>query len=414
MKRGIFYLFAVLILNSCVEIANPYTQLPPGIWRAELKIDDFTAIPFNFEIGYEGENNGISMTLINGPERIPVDHIEFGKNKRLLDTVYIDFPLLDSEIKAIYKENIIEGFWKVRNRENYVMPFVAYYGKNHRFTQNAEKPIMDVSGSWQARFEIETADEYPGIGEFVADKNQLLGTFRTETGDYRYLQGEVQGDQLMLSCFDGSHAFLFEAKIREDSTMFGKFYSGNHYVTNWVAKKTDSPTLTSPYELTQPKDPDKELNFELFNADGKLVTLQDDRYRNKAKLIMLMGTWCPNCLEESRFIMDYLSNNPNNQLEVIAIAFERYRDEDKAISTIKSYRDRLGIPYEILYGGYYDKKEATEKFQFLDEIISYPTLLFVNKDNKVTKVHTGYNGTATSKFLEFKDEFEAEIQNISL
>lgn len=404
--------FILTIAYSCVEIVNPYTQLPPGIWRAELKIDDFRSIPFNFEITYNKEEE-IQMNLINGAEKIPVDNIEFGRNKRLLDTVYIEFPLLDSEIKAIYKENVIEGFWIQRYRENYQMPFVAYYGRDYRFTQNAITPKMDLSGFWQATFEIETKDEYPGIGEFTANKNKLTGTFRTETGDYRYLDGEVQGDQLMLSCFDGGHAFLFEAKIREDSSLFGKFYSGNHYNTNWIAFKTDNPSIASPYALTKPVDQNKELEFSLINTDGKIVSLQDEKYKGKAKLVMLMGTWCPNCLDESRFIIDYLKNNPNDNLEVIAVAFEKYRDESKAIETIKKYKSRLSIPYEMVHGGYYDKKEATDKFKFLDQIISYPTLLFVNKENKVTKVHTGYNGPATSKYNDFVEEFNNEVKALT-
>lgn len=388
-------------------------MLPPGIWHAELKIDNEHVIPFNFEIGYD-ENESLTMHLLNGPERIEVKDVQFGKNKKLLDTVYIDFPLMDSHIKAIYKENIIEGFWTVRNREDYSMPFVAFFGQDHRFTTNAIPPTLDVSGLWQATFEIETEDEYPAVGEFTTDGNDVEGTFMTETGDYRYLQGEVQGDRLMLSCFDGSHAFLFDAKIREDETLFGKFFSGNHYETNWIAKKDPNATLANPYELSAPVDPEKELSFSLKNTNGEQISLSDDQYAGKAKLIMLMGTWCPNCLDESKFLIDYLKKNPNDQLSVLAVAFERYRDETKAIDAIQNYKTRLNIPYEMLYGGYFDKAEATANFQYLDEILSYPTLLFVDQENKVTKVHTGFAGPATSKYKDFVVEFEKEIKALTL
>jgi hypothetical protein len=57
--------------------------------------------------------------------------------------------------------------------------------------------------------------------------NKVTGTFLTTTGDYRFLEGTVSGNQLYLSCFDGGHAFLFTAKIDDDKTLSdGKFFSG--------------------------------------------------------------------------------------------------------------------------------------------------------------------------------------------
>ena len=60
------------------------------------------------------------------------------------------------------------------------------------------------------------------------EKNRVTGTLRTNTGDYRYLEGIVDGDSLRLSTFDGAHAFLFTAKVT-DSSLSGTFYSGNHF-----------------------------------------------------------------------------------------------------------------------------------------------------------------------------------------
>jgi thiol-disulfide isomerase/thioredoxin len=411
-KTSLSILLLLIAFYSCIEIVKPYSKLPPGIWHAEISIDNEHSIPFNFEIGYDDQDQ-IEMNILNGTEKIKVDHVDFGRNKKLLDTVYIDFPLMDSHIKAIYKENVLEGFWTVRNRLDYEMPFVAYYGQSFRFTTNSILPVMDISGTWQAIFEIETPDEYPAVGEFKAEGNYVEGTFLTETGDYRYLQGEVQGDQLFLSCFDGSHAFLFEAKINDDASLLGKFYSGNHYQTNWVARKDENATLTDAYDLTKVNEPDKKLDFSLVNSEGEFISINDSQYENKAKLVLLMGTWCPNCLDESKFILEYLDKNAPENLEVIAIAFERHIEKEKALSTIKNYKERLKIPYEVLYGGYFEKDEATANFQFLDKIRSYPTLLFVDRNNIVTKVHTGFAGPATSKYQEFIDEFDHEVKAIT-
>jgi len=396
---------------SCVDIAKPYTQLPPGIWRAELTLTEDDVLPFNFESRYD-EGGEMHIDIINAEERIPVSGISFGRTKDLRDTVVIPFPLMDSYISAQYKENVLEGYWHVNNREDYKIPFVAFHGQSHRFTTQNQTPATDLSGRWQATFEIETEDVYPAIGEFVQADNQLTGTFLTETGDYRYLQGTVQGSTFSLSCFDGSHAFLFTGDISQNETLTGRFLSGKHYKTNWIASRNEEATLTNPYELSQITTPDKKIDFTLPNTEGKMISLGDNQYNGKPKLITMMGTWCPNCLDESKFLLNYLKENPDQKFEIIALAFEKYRDKDKAISTIRNYKKRMNIPYEVLFAGYYDKAEATENIGFIDKIMSYPTLLFVNKDNEVVKVHTGFSGPATSEYQDFIVKFEQELSEI--
>ena len=411
MRTTIVILFSLLLLGSCIEVAEPFSQIPPGVWRAELEVDEGVMLPFNFEVKYDDADD-ISIELINGEERIEVSDVAFGKNKKLLDTVRMSFPLMDSYIRGIYKENVIEGYWSVNYKDNYRVPFVAHFGQKHRFTQTTKAPAMDVTGKWRTTFEVETEDQYPAIGEFKANRNEVSGTFLTETGDYRYLDGEVQGDQFMLSCFDGSHAFLFTADITQSESMIGKFYSGSHYQTNWIASRDETATLANPYELSKAVHADEPINFSLPSTNGTIVSLDDEKYKGKPKLIKIMGTWCPNCLDESKFLLDYKKQHPDIDLPIIAIAFERYRDEQKAMEVLAQYKERLEIPYDIVYGGYYDKSEATAKLGFLNKVISYPTLIFVDAHNQITKVHTGFSGPATSKYSAFVEEFDRDIKKL--
>ena len=394
--------------SSCVEIARPFDKIPPGIWRAELKIKEDLSLPFNLQSAYNSDNE-LVMHVLNGNEKILISDVNFGRTKDLRDTIKMSFPLMDSYISAEYKENVMEGEWVVNYRDSYSIPFVAFHGQGHRFTTNNHVPETDLTGRWEATFEVETEDPYPAIGEFTQQGNDLLGTFLTETGDYRFLEGTVQGNELHLSCFDGGHAFLFNATISKSEVLSGKFYSGKHYETNWVAARNSEAVLTDPYQLSQITTPQKRIDFSLFNTEGELVSLSGPKYQGKPKLIMIMGTWCPNCLDESRFILEYLKDHPNQSIEVIALAFEKYRDEQKALSILKNYKERLKIPYDILHAGYYDKSEATKKLGFIDEVISYPTLLFVDRQNVVKKVHTGFAGPATSKWESFKTEFDNSI-----
>jgi len=305
----------------------------------------------------------------------------------------------------------MEGVWVVPSRGNYQIPFIAKHGEGHRFSTVKKKPAMDISGKWQVTF----LDDKPyyGIGEFKQVENKLTGTFMTETGDYRFLEGEVQDNKVYLSVFDGAHAFLYEAKINaNDSTMIGSFRSGKHYKTVWEAKKNENAKLKNPNDLTFLKEGYDKIEFSFPNSDGKMISLEDEKYQGKAKIIQIFGTWCPNCRDETNFLKEYLSNNKHTDLEIIGLAFEKHRELDKAKASVKRYKDKLNLPYEMLIAGYSNKKEAAKSLPMLNHILSYPTMIFIDKNDKVTKIHTGFNGPATSEFENYKKEFEENVQEI--
>jgi thiol-disulfide isomerase/thioredoxin len=418
--------------HSCIVIENQFEGLPPGMWRGVLQVEpnpikpnpkgeplpeklnlEFEEVlqgelPFTFEVIYDDEQN-FHIEIINGEERIRVDDIIMGLDRATAkDTLILNFPVFDSYIKAIYEEKIIEGKWIVNNRgEEYSIPFIATHGEGYRFTTLRKDPMMDISGKWETTFELDSDAPYPAIGEFQQDGNQLTGTFRTETGDYRFLEGTIQENKVYLSCFDGTHAFLFEGKILPDSTMIGSFRSGKHYRTTWAAKRNPDIELADPDTLTYLKEGYDQFEFAFENSDGEMVSLDDPEYQDKVVLVQIFGTYCPNCRDETNFLLDYLKNNPSEDLEVIALAFEKYRNKEKALAAINRFKTQMEVPYEVLLAGYADKSEAAEVLPMLNHVFSYPTLIFLDKSGNVRRIYTGFNGPATSKFEDFKTDFEA-------
>jgi len=433
-----FFSLAILalFLNGCIVVPDQYTGLPPGPWRGVLKLNPKPVIPnpdarplpnkvnlqfeevtegelpFNFEVIYDSETE-FHIEIMNGTERIRLDQISMGRTpSRARDTVRIDFPVFDSYILAYYEENVLEGQWIVPNRGNYSIPFVAYHGKDHRFTTLRKAPLMDVSGKWEATFEIETDTPYKAIGEFEQNGNHLTGTFITETGDYRFLEGSVQADKIYLSAFDGSHAFLFEAKILPDSSLIGSFISGSHYRTSWEARRNPGARLASPDSLTYLKEGYSKIAFDFPNTEGKNITLEDDRFQGKVKILQIMGTWCPNCRDETDFLLEFLENNPSEEIAVIALAFERYEKKDKALEAIKNYKKRMDIPYDVVLAGPSGKEEAARSLPMLNRILAFPTLIVLDRNNDIEWIHTGFNGPATSKYSDFKNKFDSVISEL--
>ncbi len=430
----ILFLALTLFFSSCLTFEHQYSLIPPGKWRAVLElspsgipvqtgkrakdkivqsIDEVTEgeLPFNFEVIYTDDTT-FYIEIINGPERIKVSDIETWHSRETNDdSIRINFPVYGTYIKAGFEDDKIEGEWFVPYRgSDYKIPFRARFGKGHRFTQLKKTPITDISGKWETTFQDDSP--YKAIGEFQQEGNHLTGTFVTETGDYRYLEGSVQHDKLYLSCFDGSHAFLFEAKVMKDSTLLGSFQSGAHYKTIWNAFRNDNFDLGDPDTLTYLKEGYERIAFEFENTEGNMVSLDDERYQNKVKIVQIMGTWCPNCRDETTFLVDYLKKNQTQDLEVIAIGFERYREKEKSMQALLNYKKNFGMEYEVLLGGYYDKKEAAETLPMLNHILSYPTMIFIDRDNQVRRIHTGFSGPATSDYKAFVSDFEQYLEQL--
>lgn len=412
-------------MASCVEpVGKQYSKLPPGIWRGVLLLDNPTPIeatdsevvmkdnsegelPFNLTVDYVNESD-FTLTIHNGAEDVVVSDIIYGLDRATAkDTLTIQFPTYGSYIDAIFEEDIIEGHF-INPRKKQRIPFKAYHGRAHRFTTMKEEPITDISGRWEVRFNEGKESAYPAVGEFKQDGNHLTGTFMTETGDYRFLEGTIQKDKFWLSTFDGGFVFLFTGKILEDNTITGLFRSGQTYFSDWSAKRNDDVTLADPFALTKLTDTDKPMTLELNDLDGNKISLNDEASKDKIKLIKISGTWCPNCKDEMSFLEDYIANNPSDDLRILDVNFE-YGSDEANIAKLKKYAAKHTSGIEVLYGGKVSKDRAKEVFPQLEKIMSYPSLLFVDKNNMLRYVHAGFAGPATSGYAAFKKQFSEKI-----
>jgi thiol-disulfide isomerase/thioredoxin len=128
-----------------------------------------------------------------------------------------------------------------------------------------------------------------------------------------------------------------------------------------------------------------------------------------------MGTWCPNCLDETKYYTQYYNKNNTDDLEFVSLAFEYAPDEEKAMAAINRLKEKIGVPYTILLAqkGSSDKVKANEKLPMLNHVLSYPTTIFIDKKGSVRKIHTGFNGPATGeKYIEFVADFESFVNTL--
>lgn len=378
LKQLFLLLLGSLTLFSCIESQSNFSKIPPGMWRGVLYLnpgalisgvkkneittnpDNSEQLPFNFEVIYNNESD-FYIEIHNAKERIKVDDITFGRDRETAkDTLRIKFPEYDTYLSLVYEEKVMEGFWHVNYKDGYKIKFKAVHGDTARFKKGLTEPNLDVSGRWDVKFEYQTEDEYPGIGVFEQHGDQVTGTFLTETGDYRFLEGMVAGDKLYLSCFDGAHAFLFEGKSLKENELTGFFKSGTHYTAPFIATSNDRAQLTDPFQMNSITNPDQEFSFSFPDKNGEILTLEDSRFKGKSKIIEIMGTWCPNCMDATNFLKDFKKSENGKDIEIVSIAFERYTDQKKNLAQMRRYAEKVELPWPIVLGGNYKKSEASK------------------------------------------------------
>jgi len=396
MRKKVIFLFFLSTLFACKK--SEETTLKEGSWRAQLKVMDGKVLPFNFALTKNGAD--YVMEIYNSEEVVKIDEIEI-----INDSIIIKMPVYEGYIAGIFTEKEIKGSY-IKESLDRVVSFQAIFGDSPRFT-NKNPTQINVSGIWEAEFSAATEDSYMAKGIFIQKDNKVTGTFRTATGDYRYLEGIADGDSLRLSTFDGAHAFLFTAKVT-DSSLNGTFYSGNHFKEPFIGKRNESFELPDGDSLTYLREGYDSLEFSFPDSQGNVLSLNDQRFRNKVVIVQIMGTWCPNCLDETKFLTDFLEKNDHSDLEVVALAFEYAKTQEAAFKSIVRLKERIGVTYPVLLAQYgtSNKIKANEKLPMLNHVLSYPTTIFIDKKGEVRKIHTGFNGSATGdKYTEFKKEF---------
>lgn len=389
------FLALFFIFISSIFIAQ--TNIKTGIWRGTLLLNSEKEIelPFNFEIQYNKKNHPY-LVIHNAQERITVEECSLTK-----DSFNFKMPIFDTEFKTqIVGDSILKGLWiNHTKKENNTIAFTAKYGDTNRFAFAPGKSNNFYEGKWEVSFSPDNQDSSKAIGIFKNELNSstINGTFLTETGDYRFLDGMVHDGKMYLSCFDGSHAFLFLAENNGAEIIKGDFYSGSTWHENWIAKRNDKFELHDPESLTYLKNPNEQINFSFYNTKNEKISLSDSKYKDKAVIIQIMGSWCPNCMDESAYLSKVYKQYNKKGLEIIALAYERTSDAERAKNNLTRLSKRFDIGYEILLTGLTGKEKASESLPFLNTVMAFPTTIFLNKNHQVKSIYTGFSGPATGK-----------------
>ncbi len=378
--------------------------LTTGLWRATLMVPG-GELPFHLQV--DKNDSSYVLTVINGEERIVLDEVWV-----IGDSLVASFPVYESELRLrVVNRDEMEGhFINLTRTTHNTIPLKVYSGAMPRFPVRSKDRAMDVSGRWSVMFSPGTRDSSMAIGVFKQDGAYVTGTFLTPSGDYRYLEGVVENDSLFLSTFNGVFVYLFKARVRKN-TIDGVFYSGTHWEAPWSGFRDNTAQLPDATTITKVKDGETGLTFRFPDPDSNMVSLTDSNFRNKVVIVQILGSWCPNCLDESEFLTVFRDSNYHRGVEVIGLAFEKTDDFSRASSNIKRLRKRLNINYPVLIAANRNKLKAV--LPGLENFIAFPTTIYLDKQHKVRKVYAGFSGAASGdEYEKFKKSFTAYIDKL--
>ena len=395
--------FCLLVLTSFQQNSK---TLKEGIWRGVFTVPG-NEIPFLFEVTGKTADN-TSVFLINGEDRFQVKNITC-KN----DSVFIPFDLYDSVLKCKIGENSLQGklIKMVSGKVGSEVPFRAEYGKRNRFPESNENAAISLAGTWDINIG-EGASAEKTVGIFTLKNSILTGSILTTTGDYRFLEGVAHGKKFELSAFGGSTPYLFKGDFTSDNAFTGEFITPRG-TTKLTGTRNARATLPDAYKITRLKEGFSSIEFTFPNIDGKSVSLSDQKYKGKVIVVTILGSWCPNCLDENKYLAEWYKTNRTRGVEIIGLGFERKNDFESARKSLSALKTRLGIEYEILFAGQSSTEAASKALPQLNGIASFPTTIFIDKRGNVRKIHSGFSGPATGKFYEeFKTEFNDLIDSL--
>ena len=379
---------AVLLMLGCATAVNKKGESP--MYLATFSLDDSTTVDVLVSLRQD------DLVFMNGKERVLMRSVSGGGY-----SVPVFGGALVGEWMGEGVERIWRGDWvdSLRIKEYRVPLEIAPIKNKIARGGNEENSVWDTD---------------LGKLKMVQKGDSIAATFLTSTGDYRYQAGEINPEtsRFKIGNFDGVHLFSFEGTIKQDSITNGVFKSGTHYTTNWSGVR--STTNRVNWSANQEWNPQSNVFIEGVNSGGEREVWTRERLREsgyKVLIVDVMGTWCPNCMDEARLLTELCEDYP--EMIVVSMAFERSVGEE-ALERIADFKEEMRLPWEVLLGGIANKRIADSTLSFMGGVKSFPTTAFIPVEGDPV-IHSGFSGPATGESYEeevvfFRNTIESLIR----
>lgn len=398
-----------------------------GFWRGEITLPEERVLSFNFITKFHRDAQGEpywTLVLRNGVESIPATLVnnhpnytfEFEGTPARIDAT-LNQTTTGFSGEYIYTRKSGQG-----DSVEYRLPFSAEISDLRRFPwleppgasddNAADKKDDKLPERWSISFDERKG---PAIAEFrtLPDGINVYGTVVLPTGDDGHLAGTFERGRLRLSRFTGASGILYDGTLEADGTLIGTYRSLAHHAEGFTATPDANAELPDLFKLTKWNDGVELADLTFRDVSGSEVSVADLAPEGSPTLLYIMGTWCHNCADATRYLKELHKTYADHGLTIVGLAFESPKDFGAQAEAVRNYTEKHDLPFPILVAGQRDKSEATKTLRALDRVAAYPTIVFIDKTGDVVAVHQGFVGPAAPKrHAALKRDFTAHIETM--
>lgn len=395
-----------------------------GQWDAVLSRNG-ADIPFRLDI--TGEGAGLKGVFYDGFKPYEATtHASFQNGNLVLDLEHYL-----TTINAKLEGGQLNGSVLAQGRES-----SAQY--TFRATRHVDAPASStaapqIAGTWIIPLATPSSKGEKAFRFVVQQRGaEVAGAILRIDGDTGSYSGAFKDGRWVLSHFDGGRPGVIQVTPKSDGTLeirqqvdrpakaSGEY--GNdatpdgRYANSLIAYRAD---VAAAKGLPQPEDflthttasnPDETFKFSFPDADGRLVSQDDPRFKGKVVVAVVTGTWCPNCHDEAQYLVQLDKKYRDQGLAIVALNFEE-PDQQDTLKRQKAFIKQYGVKYTYLTAG--SPAQMWEKVPQLNHLDTWPATVFIGRDGKVKAVHSGFASPASGEFhAQLQQEFTSRIEHL--
>jgi thiol-disulfide isomerase/thioredoxin len=411
---------AVALAGSVSAFAQTAPVNLDGRWTATMTQKGGTVIPFRLDIS--GSADHLVGTLHNGGDDIETTTSASIEN----GAVKLNFEHYLTNIEATVKDGELDGKIVVTRRSAInITPgklseapgdtFTAFHAKRYVApTTEAVAKVPNIDGVWEMPHDSPKGEKSWRL--IVQQKGaDIETTVLRVDGDTGGLTGSWQNGKFVASHFDGARPGLIELTPQQDGSLSVnlKAEPRNEVLTAYrpeVARAKGLPEPANYLTHTTVRNPDEVFAYSFRDVDGKVESNDDPKFKGKVVLAIVTGTWCPNCHDEAKYLVQLYKQYHAKGLEIVALDFEE-ADQQESLTRVKAFVKQYQVPYTYLIAGTPD--EMWDKVPQAVNLNTWPATLFIGRDGKVKATYSGFATAASGVYgKELKDDFTSIIDRL--
>ena len=394
---------AVVLLALVAFPSRAGAQSVSGLWEATVTINNGALeIPFRFELS--GSGAAVKGAFFNGDEKT------LSTSGSLVNgALMLNFDELGTKLDATLKDGRLEGQYS-RGTRGAPYPFQA---KRFVAVPAGDARIPAIGGLWNVQVGKSSKGEAAWQLIVRQSGTEASAAILRIDGDTGTLTGSYRDGRFVLSHFSGMRPMRLELTPGADGTLTVVQNNDGKPLNALRAEQASAkglPQPSDPTRFTSVKDPTEPLRFSFPDLDGKIVSNTDPRFQGKVVIVAIGGSWCPNCHDETPFLVELYTKYKKQGLEIVELSFEEEAQIKNPVR-VKAFNKKYGVEYTVLIPG--EPKELNDKMPQGVNLNSFPTTFFLGRDGRVRSSHAGFAGKASGKFhTELIEEETALIERL--